>query len=280
MFEKGGLVGALVAGSMFFAGAVSASTITLNPAAGNGSLDTVDPGTAAFNTTGGTLLLGSASSPSVLTIASNAGATTFGETGTIFIREFTFGASNTVVGAGAYSVYGTYSITGGGLWTGSVFTASPASLTFNMNLYAVTSTSSTLLLGSASLVSDPTNYAIALLGGLPNVNTSGSANTVLAAVLGFTPADAQLTGVDGFFQNPFEFNINVGAVGGNVGNTTYSVSNAGVVTVTTPTGNQSPSTGNFTFSEVPEPSMLSLAGIALLGVGLTSLRRRGAKTAA
>jgi hypothetical protein len=274
MFAKKLVLTALTASALLLTGMASASTVTLNPSASNGGLGVIDPGVGAFDTTGGVLQLGTATAPSVLTIAGNSGAQAFTETGTIYIDKFTNGASNTPVGGGSYSIYGTYSINGLGGWAGSVYTAAPNTISFTMTLYALTSTSATIQLGTASLINDPTNYAIALLGALPTANSGGQANTVLAAVLGFTPA-AGTTGMGGFFQapSPFAININVGAVGGNTGNTVYSVDANGVVTVTTPIANQSPSTGNFTLTPVPEPSVLSLAGIALVGLGFASRRK-------
>jgi hypothetical protein len=285
MFAKKLVLTALTASALLLTGMASASTVTLNPSANNGGLGVIDPGVGAFDTTGGVLQLGTSSAPSVLTIAGLSGVQHFNEAGTIYIDSFTNGASNTPVGAGSYSIYGTYNIDGFGGWTNNVYAANPSTINFTMTLYALTSTSATITLGTASLVNDPTNYAIAFLGAVPCVPTAnltcdkGSANTVLGATLGFTPA-AGTTGAGGFFQapSPFAININVGSIGGNSGNTRYAVDANGVVTVTTPIANQSPSTGNFTLTPVPEPSVLSLAGIALVGLGFAS-RRKARKNA-
>jgi hypothetical protein len=273
--------GAVVSGAMLLAGSAGAAVLTLDPTANNGGAGVVDAGTPAFQTTGGTISLGTATSPSVLRILGNTGVANFSESGTIFIDKFTNGASNVAVGAGAYSIYGVYNINGSGSWLApGVYLASGPTVSFSLNLFADAATGPDILLGSASLVPNPTNYAQFFAGGGVGAGDSGSANTVLAAVLAFTPTNVAYTGLGGFFQAPvpFNININVGAVGGNVGNTVYSVDAGGVVTVTTPLAGTSPSTGNLTFTQVPEPGALSLAGIALLG--LAAIGRRKARKAA
>ncbi|MDE2367634.1 MAG: PEP-CTERM sorting domain-containing protein [Burkholderiales bacterium] len=287
MFSTKFVSAAIATGALAVCGAAGAATVTLNPQAANGGLGVVDAGTAAFNTTGGTLSLGTSANPNVLTINGTTGVQTWTETGTIYIQPtlaqnalygFTNGSSSSPVGLGGYSIYATYSLAGGGAWgTGAFatsFGADPTSIVMNMTMFAVTASGPTITLGTAFLRQDPTNLATVAL------NTgNGSANSVLSAVLGFTPA-AGTTGAGGFFQapSPFNININVGSIGGNSGNTTYSIV-GGKVVVTTPIAGQSPSTGNFTFtSVVPEPGALSLAGLALVGAAVAS--RRKAKAAA
>jgi hypothetical protein len=276
MYTKKLISAAMMTGTLVLSGVAGAATVTLDPQ-NNG----IDPLVGPFQTTGGTLQLGTPTAPSTLTIAGNSGVQGFTESGTIYINTFTNGSSTTV-GAGNYSIFGTYTLSGVGDWVlPTQFTASQTGLIFNLSLSAVTSTSAVVPLGTASLVGDPTNFAFALLGGLPTDGTSGPANTDFAAVLGFNP-DPGTTGPTGFFQLPvpFDIDINVGSLGGNTGNTLYSVSSTGVVTVVTPTAGESPSTGNFTFTPlaVPEPDALSLAGIALVGLAVVSRRKgKGAK---
>lgn len=284
MFTKKLMSAAVMTGAVLMSGVASAGVVTLNPE-GNG-VQNGGPFIAPFDTTGGTLQLGTATAPSTLTIAGNSGIQSFSEAGTIYINSFTFGASNTPIGGvgqpGNYSVFGTYTLSGAGLWGGSVYTASTTGLIFNLNLFAQPPVGGPITLGTGSLIANPTNFAVALLGNGTAPGTNGTANTVLSAVLGFNPAPGT-TGAGNFFEAPvpFDININVGSLGGNFGNTSYSISAGGVVTISTPTANQSPSTGNFTFttnSTVPEPNALSLAGIALVGIAFLA-RRKTAKKA-
>jgi len=283
---------------MFTTTVVSAAAITLAPTAGNGALPTL--GTQAnFVATGATINLGSAASPAVLTIAGNTGTQSFAETGRIFINAWsnstlvTLGNPNgTIANTGLgtdYAFFIDFSFTGMGSWglgsNSNQFTANPImGGSFNATLFAALASEgfgTSYNFGSLSLVANSTTNAQAILNatgpGFLNPGASGAAQSNFSAVLAFNPA-AGTAGADGFFRapSPFNININVGSVGGNVGNTTYTVMADGSVQISTPTAGSSPSTGNLTFTQnqVPEPGSLALVSIALLGLGLAANRKR------
>ena len=287
MSTKNFFAAALVTSSLLGAGLVSAATsVTLNPQATNGLGAAGVLGAApAFDTTGGTLVLGSAATPANLTINSNVGVSAFTENGRILLTSFTNALNPLgIPGTGLltqYNVYADFTLTGFGQWGGNVFQASQAGLTFTATLFGDdVGGNAPVALGSLVLTNAATSFAVALTSAPPIPGGSGTANTTFSALLDFTPA-AGTTGVGGFFQapSPFDININLGSVGGNNGNTSYSVSAGGVVTILTPVGG-SPSTGNFTFVQaVPEPTALSLVGLALVGAAAAT-RRKSKKVAA
>ena len=259
---------AVFAGSVFATGLASAATlVTMAPGATNGLgvNGVVSTTQGEFQTVGMSTDLFS-----TLTINGNSGVASFSEIGTINATQF-FGNSNTVVNSGVnsnYKIQGTFSLTGLGAWSGSIYNAAPGSVSFSVNLFAVSDTNQTIQLGTATLnnASSLVGFAVAF-GSVANGST-GTALTSLSSVLDFTPA-AGTTGADGFFKAPTPFNISfaVGNAGGNQFNTAYSVSPTGVVTIVTPTAGNNPGTANITFvNTVPEPGALALAGLALFGV--------------
>ena len=286
------LKAAALASSLFVAVAANAGTITLAPTANNGPVLPTLGTTADFQATGATINLGSSATPSVLTINSNTGSTTFSETGRIFLNAWTNQAlfdptvPNTGLGTD-YAFYIDFTLNGSGSWGSPLFqqfTANPLSGgSFTGTLYAVLASApgTPYNFGTLSLIPDPTTNAQAVLQTvLPSgiaPGATGAAQTNFSAVLAFAPA-AGTTGVNGFFKapDPFVININVGSVGGNVGNTSYSVDATGKFTISTPTAGTSPSTGNLTFTavnRVPEPGTLALTSLALIGLGLTAKRK-------
>jgi len=292
------LKAAALASSLFVAMSANAGTVTLAPTANNGpALPTLGT-TADFQATGATINLGSTTTPSVLTINSNTGSTTFSESGRIFLNAWTnqalfdpiFNPNATVPNSGLgtdYAFYIDFTLNGSGSWGSpqfNQFTADPLlGGSFTGTLFAVLASApgTAYNFGTLSLIPDPTTNAQAVLqtvvpsGLAPGAN--GQAQTNFSAVLAFAPA-AGTTGANGFFKapDPFVININVGSVGGNVGNTTYVVDETGKVIISTPTAGTSPSTGNLTFTtvnRVPEPGSLVLTSLALIGLGLTAKRK-------
>lgn len=274
------LSAALVAGTMFGASIASAAVlVTLNPQADNGlGANGVIGTNAAFQAVGFQSNLSSS-----LVINGNTGLTSYSETGTITITSFQDALNNTVVSGvgipGGYQLVGNFTLTGFGSWSGNQFNALPGSNNLTLNLQAISQTSQTINLGTATLnpASPAIAFAIAFGAGGVSAGASGSALTSLTAGLNFTPA-AGTEGANGFFQapNPFYFyiNLSVGNAGGNPSNTAYSVSPSGVVTFVTPTPGANQGTANVTFvAPVPEPGALALVGVALAGLGLFTRRK-------
>ena len=107
---------------------------------------------------------------------------------------------------------------------------------------------------------------------------SGSGITTLFATLDYSP-NVGTTGVGGFFEAPFPLSLQIaiGNAGGNTLNTSYTVNSDGsLVSFITP-GTQpdaGPGSADLTFitTPVPEPGVLSLVGIAMLGLAISRKR--------
>jgi hypothetical protein len=275
MFTKTLLSAALVTSSLFLTNLASAaSTVTFAPSALNGAQNLALSADANFQAVGFQSNLSS-----VLTIAGNSGVQSFSETGTIDVTSF-MNSSNAMVSSGVFSNYrilGNFSLSGFGSWAGNLYTASPAGMSFIVNLIGDPGAlgGPTINLGSATLVPG-SSIAFAVAFGSIAPNASGSALTSLSANLNFTPGP-DTNGVGGFFVAPDPLNllISVGNAGGNATNTGYQVSSTGVVTITNPIPGANSGTANATFvHKVPEPGALSLAAIALLGVAYASKRKK------
>ncbi len=186
----------------------------------------------------------------ILDIDAPSGTANFTESGNFRILDFQLGANQlpaTVSGVsrpqgGTYDIYATYLITGTGQWAGPFNFLTTGINALNVTLYAspasgtpmalgapgpadVTPGSRDILLGTATLVPDPTNFGSASIG------ANNQATTSLLALLQFTPAGGPtgpLTGPTGFFQAPVPFVINIGAqAGGNGLNTSWIPFNGG-----------------------------------------------------
>jgi len=272
------LSAALVTGSLLAAGAATAATlVTLNPSATNG-------GAGALSADGPFQAVGFQSNLySTLTIGGNTGVQGFLETGYIKITSF-MDSANGVVASGVnsnYGIIGNFSLSGVGVWAGNFFQMSPVGVSMVVTLLGDPGNDGVgpmVNLGTATLVSSPSPVAFAVAFGSTALGATGDALTSLSANLQLSPAPGT-TGVGGFFEAPIPFNIQlaVGNAGGNSANTSYTVdATTGVVTVITPKGpGVNPGTANATF--VPEPGALSLAALALIGVGVATRRKARAQ---
>jgi len=270
---------AIAAGAFLVsASAIAASTVTFSPTATNGGAGAV--GTAAnFSAVGFQSNLAS-----TLKINGNSGAQSYLETGVISLTSFRDAADAAVVsGVGTdYTLQAAFTLSGSGTWAGNVFAATAGTTTFSIDFWA-NGIGSGLKLGTAALDPFGPQVALAFAFGSLAPGASGTALTSLTADLKFTPTSAAFTGVGGFFEAPFplSLSLSVGNAGGNTSNTGYKVAADGSVSFIVPTPGANQGTANVTFqtTPVPEPGVLSLAGIALVGVA-ASRRRKTAKAIA
>lgn len=285
-------VAALVGAS---GGAYAATTATFDPTAGNGdpSNKTVYAGQSAF-----TFSSIQTSLASQLDINGSSGTGVgWQESGHLIFNTYDGGFQrngNRTYGGGAYDIYGTFTGSGIGDWGGNQFTVTGIG-GFTIKIYAspnlgtaltagtptsgtqanggVTGGSKDFLLGTATFAGSFGGTNAQLLGG----PTSGIATTQLTAAFGFTPASAAYTGIGGFFQAPTPFNLTLSASGSsNQAQSVWTADKTGVHVVTAAGGG---ATGNIRLvNNVPEPTALSLVGLALVGAAAAS-RKKKSKTA-
>lgn len=270
---------ALVTGSLLVGGVAGAATlVTLNPSANNNGAGVLSAANGPFQATGF-----QSNMTASLVASGNAGIVNVSETGLIDLTCFSDAggclplATHGVGSSGNYRVQAGFTLTGQGSWAGTQLNLIPAgaSLTLNVLGYPCANLAcASINLGTATLAPGPT-VAFAIAFGSVAPGSTGVALTSLSATLDFTPA-AGTTGPNGFFQlpDPFLIDLAVGNAGGNTLNTGYAVDAAGVVTFTVPVPGTNPGTANVTFvAQVPEPGMLSLAGLALIAAGAAARRR-------
>jgi len=285
---------AIVAGALTFAGAASAGVITLSP---------TNPNTGCTNLTAGACgAVGTAVNfdadnaitryIGVIDIAAAAGATTYSESGSLRVASFGLngvevgGAGVNRGGGGNYDIYAIYTIAGAGTWSvPGVFFNATSFTTFSVSLYAspssggapgiatptsgsdatggVTHGAGAFLLGTSTIINQPSNFAFAAL------NPGGTATSALSVLVDFTAA-AGTTGANGFFFAPDPFLTTIGAQqGGQSNNTTWAANGAGI-RITTAASN--PGGGSLAFG-VAEPDMLTLLGASLVGLAAVGRRR-------
>ncbi len=277
--------------------AFATPAITLNPGAANGPQPTVNPGQGSFQTDSwhGDLR-------STLDIDAKLGATTWKESGSIVFTEMKL--NNVVVNSkvnnefdlvnGEWDLYGVLLGTGTGFWvTPNIFFVTGFA-GFTIDLYAVPGTGSVtfgnpssgtdatggvsglvgaIALGTATIVSAGATTATINCGGV-GVPPTGPACTGLSANFAFTPSSPDFVGVGGFFEAPVPFNITLeGAGSSTAGESIYGSQGAGWRIRTGAQGNAGSASTSFIYQSVPEPGMLSLAGLALVGAAVASRRK-------
>jgi hypothetical protein len=270
-------------------------TVTLNPQANNGGLGVLNAGLTSFQAVG----FASALSTTTVINANSGSNVAFSETGRFDITSFVNSANVQTavlpaVGAG-WGVYGLLNVSGTGNWVGTQYTANSAGLSLGFTLYGHKDTGgSDFVLGTGSLDTSLPNLLFAIAFGSIANGASGGALTSMTATADFLPAVGTV-GAGGFFQapDPFTIDFSINNAGGTTLNTGYSVSNTGVVTITTPTPGSIRGTANMTFesgsnngggnsgggNSVPEPGVLALWAVALMSMAFVGKYRKAAADA-
>ncbi len=289
------LSGAFVATSLLLAASATNAmpSITVNPSAANGDaankqLDIPaggQQGSYVVNSIQTTLA-------SALDIAATAGATTWTESGALIFTTYnsaTFLNGNRAIGTGQYDVYGTFLGGGGGFWSTPTTFVVTSINSFTIQIWGSPQSGSTLTYGNASSGTDASGgigqgnkdfllgtatFAGSFGGTGAQLGAGNNATIQLTAQFNFTPASAAYTGIGGYFEAPIPFVVAfAGSASSNSGQSTYAALGSGYRIRTAAGGG---ATGNLTVT-VPEPGMLSLVGISLLG--LAGLARRRSKAA-
>jgi len=275
-------------------GAYAAASATFNPSAGNGdpANKTVFAGQSAF--TFNSIQTSLASQLDVNSAPGAGGVVGWQESGSLIFNTYNGGLQyqgNRTYGGGAYDIYGIFTGSGTGGWAANQFTVTGIS-GFTINIYASPAAGTALLAGtptsgtqanggitagSKDFLLGTATFAGSFGGTNAQVNLDGTAATQLTATFNFSPASAAYTGIGGFFQAPTPFNLTLSASGSsNSFQSVYAVNGTGTHIVTAAGGG---ATGNIRLvNNVPEPTALSLVGLALVGAAAAS-RKKKSKTA-
>lgn len=291
---------AVLGGAVMLTTSAFSATVTLNPSATNGGAGQLSSTNAAFQTDKATTnfasLLQISSAPGAL------GSIPYSETGFLLVESFS-GHPNSVTGVTEkYNVYALFTLSGTGSWmpggspaTGGVFAPSTTSVSLTATLYGSPGAApvgvATPTLGNlygiipdaSDFVLGPATFAAGTFAsGIANLAANHDAFTSFSAKMNFTPA-ANTEGPGGFWEAPVPFDIDLSASatgtippGPGEAGTTWSTS-GGMTYVTTSVTplNKGSGSGNVLFANrVPEPGVLALAGLALLGAGAASRRRK------
>jgi len=285
-------VALLATGLMAFGSANAVPTITLNPSAFDGGagcdgkqIDVNAACNAGTNGQAGAYVVSSiqTSLDSFLKISSTAGAGGWTETGALIFNTYNGGNQRNggrgLGSGGDYDIYGLFSGSGGGVWTGNQFNVTSIG-TFTIDIWAspelgtaiTRSTGGVIGQGDKDFLLGTATFSGSFGGTNAQLGPNNTATTQLTAEFAFAPASGDYTGMGGYFQAPDPFVVSFNGSGSsNSGQSTYAPDGLGGVIITTGNG----ATGNLTpITAVPEPGALALVSLALVAAGLASARKR------
>lgn len=275
------------------AGAASAvPSITLNPSALNGGVagSNVQIDTAVGSQQGAFVVTSIQTRlDSFLNITTQSGAGSFTETGALIFTTYNtssfFNGNRFLCGGlprcGEYDIYGLFSGTGAGLWTGNKFDVTSIN-SFVIDIWASPQNGTTIGLGLGGVITQGnkdfklgTATFSGSFGGTSaqlEFGTERKATTQLTAEFAFNPANAAYTGSGGYFMAPDPFVVKIAGAGSStLGQSTFADNGNGWLITT---GNGAAASLTPLALTVPEPGALTLVSLALLAAGFASSRKR------